>query len=112
MDRRRCGRPAIRQTAQTSLPGRSRSEHREVANTYSGPGAPESSSPPRTSDGGQIAESLLDGIDAQRTVRKRPVRRRSAIWEAASGRAPEREPCCRRYASQAAPRPDGRGRDL
>ena len=27
----------------------------------------------------QIAESLLDGMNAQRTVRKRPARRRSAI---------------------------------
>jgi hypothetical protein len=50
-----------------------------VANTGFGLGAPESSSPSGTSDGGQIAESLLAGIDAQRIVRKRPVRRRSAI---------------------------------
>jgi len=32
-----------------------------------------------TSDGGQIAESLLDGIDARRVARKRPAMRRSAI---------------------------------
>ena len=44
-----------------------------------GPGAPESSSPSRASDGGQIAESLLAGMNAQRTVRKRPARRRSTI---------------------------------
>jgi hypothetical protein len=31
-----------------------------------GPGAPESSSPSRASDGGQIAESLLAGKNAQR----------------------------------------------
>jgi len=59
--------------------GRSRSELREVANLSSVLGAPESSSPSRASDGGQIAESLREGMNAQRTVRKRPSRRRSAI---------------------------------
>jgi len=45
----------------------------------SGLGAPESSSPFGASDGGQIAESLLAGMNAQDIVCKRPARRRSAI---------------------------------